>query len=109
MWWYMRMQNNNGIGATRRNFIATSSAPARCSAVANRSRAPIERTVYQMLWCGRVFAVPGIALLVIFVLARPQEFVPLLPPGARADAAHRRHRDRSRHRGRARRPDLHDE
>jgi len=31
-----------------------------------------------MLWCGRVFAVPGIALLVIFVLARPQEFVPLL-------------------------------
>lgn len=31
-----------------------------------------------MLWCGRVFAVPGITLLVVFVLARPQEFVPLL-------------------------------
>src|SRR3569832_900327 len=76
MWWYVRMLSVDGIGATRRNFIATSSAPARCSAVANRSRTPIERTVYQMLWCGRVFAVPGIALLVIFVLARPQEFVP---------------------------------
>jgi hypothetical protein len=31
-----------------------------------------------MLWCGRVFALPGITLLVVFVLVRPQEFLPLL-------------------------------
>jgi hypothetical protein len=31
-----------------------------------------------MLWFGRVFALPGIALLVVFILARPQEFIPLL-------------------------------
>jgi hypothetical protein len=31
-----------------------------------------------MIWFARVFALPGIALLVIFILARPQEFVPLL-------------------------------
>jgi O-antigen ligase len=31
-----------------------------------------------MLSCARVFALPSIALLVIFILARPQEFFPLL-------------------------------
>src|SRR5258706_6346704 len=31
-----------------------------------------------MLWSGRLFAIPGIALLIIFILARPQEFIPLL-------------------------------
>lgn len=31
-----------------------------------------------MLWSGRVFALPGITLLVVFVLLRPQEFVPFL-------------------------------
>lgn len=31
-----------------------------------------------MLWCGRVFALPSIAMLIIFILARPQEFIPLL-------------------------------
>jgi hypothetical protein len=31
-----------------------------------------------MLWCERVFALPGITLLVVFVLARPQEFVAML-------------------------------
>lgn len=31
-----------------------------------------------MVWCKRVFALPGITLLVFFVLARPQEFVPML-------------------------------
>jgi len=31
-----------------------------------------------MLWCRRVFALPGITLLIVFVLVRPQEFVPLL-------------------------------
>ena len=31
-----------------------------------------------MLWCERVFALPGITLLVVFVLVRPQEFLPLL-------------------------------
>ena len=29
-------------------------------------------------YCGEVFVIPGIAALVIFLLARPQEFVPLL-------------------------------
>ena len=31
-----------------------------------------------MLWLHRLFALPGIALLIVFILARPQEFVPLL-------------------------------
>jgi hypothetical protein len=31
-----------------------------------------------MLWCSRLFAIPGIAALIIFILARPQEFIPLL-------------------------------
>ncbi len=31
-----------------------------------------------MLWSRSLFAIPGIALLIVFVLARPQEFVPLL-------------------------------
>jgi O-antigen ligase/polysaccharide polymerase Wzy-like membrane protein len=31
-----------------------------------------------MLWLERLFAIPGIALLVVFILARPQEFVSLL-------------------------------
>lgn len=31
-----------------------------------------------MLWSRRVFAIPGITMLVVFVLARPQEFIVLL-------------------------------
>lgn len=31
-----------------------------------------------MVWCRCVFAVPGIAALIVFILARPQEFLPLL-------------------------------
>src|SRR5207302_9729209 len=31
-----------------------------------------------MLWLACLFALPGIALLVVFILARPQEFFPLL-------------------------------
>jgi O-antigen ligase len=31
-----------------------------------------------MLWLQRLFALPGIALLVIFIIARPQEFIPIL-------------------------------
>lgn len=31
-----------------------------------------------MLPCGNVFAIPGITALIIFILARPQEFLPLL-------------------------------
>jgi O-antigen ligase len=31
-----------------------------------------------MLWCERLFAIPGIAALIVFILARPQEFIPLL-------------------------------
>lgn len=31
-----------------------------------------------MLWLACLFALPGIALLIIFILARPQEFLPLL-------------------------------
>jgi hypothetical protein len=31
-----------------------------------------------MVWSGRLFAIPGIAALIIFILARPQEFFPLL-------------------------------
>ncbi len=31
-----------------------------------------------MLWLHRLFALPGIGLLIIFILARPQEFFPLL-------------------------------
>jgi hypothetical protein len=31
-----------------------------------------------MVWCGCVFAIPGIAALMVFILARPQEFLPLL-------------------------------
>lgn len=31
-----------------------------------------------MLWCCCLFAIPGIAALIVFILARPQEFIPLL-------------------------------
>ncbi len=31
-----------------------------------------------MLRCGNVFAIPGITALIVFILARPQEFIPLL-------------------------------
>jgi hypothetical protein len=31
-----------------------------------------------MLWSSRLFAIPGISALIIFILARPQEFIPLL-------------------------------
>ena len=31
-----------------------------------------------MLWSRSVFAIPGIAALIVFILARPQEFIPLL-------------------------------
>jgi hypothetical protein len=31
-----------------------------------------------VVWSGGVFAIPGIAALMIFILARPQEFIPLL-------------------------------
>jgi hypothetical protein len=31
-----------------------------------------------MVWCDGLFAIPGIAALIIFILARPQEFFPLL-------------------------------
>jgi O-Antigen ligase len=31
-----------------------------------------------MVWSKRVFAIPGIAALIFFILARPQEFLPLL-------------------------------
>jgi hypothetical protein len=31
-----------------------------------------------MVSCARVFAIPGIAALIVFILARPQEFIPLL-------------------------------
>jgi len=31
-----------------------------------------------MLWSLRLFAIPGITALIIFILARPQEFLPLL-------------------------------
>ena len=31
-----------------------------------------------MLWCARMFAIPGIAALIVFILVRPQEFLPLL-------------------------------
>src|SRR4051812_33269809 len=78
MWWYVRMLSVPGMGAARRSFITASRAPARCSAFANRSRTPIEVPAYQMLWSRRVFAIPGITMLVVFVLARPQEFVALL-------------------------------
>ncbi len=31
-----------------------------------------------MLWCARMFAIPGIAALIVFILVRPQEFIPVL-------------------------------
>lgn len=31
-----------------------------------------------MVWSGSVFALPGIGFLIVFILARPQEFIPLL-------------------------------
>jgi len=31
-----------------------------------------------MLWSSHLFAIPGIAALIIFIVARPQEFIPLL-------------------------------
>src|SRR5215475_13606848 len=31
-----------------------------------------------MVWSGRLFAIPGIAVLIVFILARPQESFPLL-------------------------------
>ena len=31
-----------------------------------------------MLWCAGVFALPATAALIVFILARPQEFIPLL-------------------------------
>ena len=31
-----------------------------------------------MLPCPHVFAIPGITALIVFILARPQEFIPLL-------------------------------
>ena len=35
-------------------------------------------SIPRMLWLHRLFALPGILLLIVFILVRPQEFIPLL-------------------------------
>src|SRR5258708_13460843 len=69
----------DGIGASRRSCMNAPSAPVSCRALASRSRAPIDENEHtRMLWSGRLFTLPGISLLVVFILARPQEFIPML-------------------------------
>src|SRR5882672_11983158 len=69
----------DGPGASRRRCITACSAPARWSIPATRSRMLTSSQEYTaVLRFACLFALPGIACLVIFILARPQEFVPLL-------------------------------
>src|SRR5690349_20950268 len=72
------MQTRLGTGATRRMRMSAPSAPARCSASARRSRAPTLRLYRECYVVTVVFALPGIAMLLVFILVRPQESIPLL-------------------------------